>query len=194
MAAGAAGAYALTRRDVSDSLPGVAVAISLVPPLGVVGLCWQQSEWSAGNGALLLFLTNATAILVVGGATFLLVGAAPLHRVSEHQERWATVIVSMVTLAAVVVVLLLLNGQSLAQQQLSTDEVDATVTAWADDHPDYQVLDTRVRTDDVIAVDLAGPDKPPDLEGLSENLRAAVGDDVTVEVTWILQDRETLAP
>jgi uncharacterized hydrophobic protein (TIGR00271 family) len=38
VAAGAAGAYALSRRDVSDSLPGVAVAIALVPPLTVVGL------------------------------------------------------------------------------------------------------------------------------------------------------------
>ena len=90
VAAGAAGAFALSRRDVSDSLPGVAVAIALVPPLTVIGLCWQQGEWAAGNGALLLFLTNVTAILLAGGATFVLVGAAPLERVSAAQERVAT--------------------------------------------------------------------------------------------------------
>lgn len=38
LAAGGAGGFALARKDVSDALPGVAVAISLVPPLTVVGL------------------------------------------------------------------------------------------------------------------------------------------------------------
>lgn len=38
LAAGAAGAFAMSRDDVADSLPGVAIAISLVPPLCVVGI------------------------------------------------------------------------------------------------------------------------------------------------------------
>ncbi|MGL6278767.1 MAG: DUF389 domain-containing protein, partial [Gaiella sp.] len=37
IATGAVGAFALVRADVSDTLPGVAIAISLVPPLAVVG-------------------------------------------------------------------------------------------------------------------------------------------------------------
>ena len=38
VATGVVGAFALVRSDVSDTLPGVAIAISLVPPLAVVGL------------------------------------------------------------------------------------------------------------------------------------------------------------
>ena len=38
LATGAVGAVALAREDISDALPGVAIAISLVPPLAVVGL------------------------------------------------------------------------------------------------------------------------------------------------------------
>ena len=38
LATGAVGSVALTRPDISDTLPGVAIAISLVPPLAVAGL------------------------------------------------------------------------------------------------------------------------------------------------------------
>ena len=38
LATGAVGSVALARSDISDTLPGVAIAISLVPPLAVVGL------------------------------------------------------------------------------------------------------------------------------------------------------------
>src|SRR5690606_36694199 len=37
LATGAVGSIALARDDISDTLPGVAIAISLVPPLAVVG-------------------------------------------------------------------------------------------------------------------------------------------------------------
>lgn len=38
LATGVVGSVALVRKDISDTLPGVAIAISLVPPLAVVGL------------------------------------------------------------------------------------------------------------------------------------------------------------
>ena len=49
VATGFAGAIALARRDVAAILPGVAIAISLVPPLGVVGIC-------LGRGAVAMAL------------------------------------------------------------------------------------------------------------------------------------------
>jgi uncharacterized hydrophobic protein (TIGR00271 family) len=44
LATGAVGAFALVRSDVSDTLPGVAIAISLVPPLAVVGLTLEAGR------------------------------------------------------------------------------------------------------------------------------------------------------
>jgi len=44
LATGAVGAFALVRSDVGDTLPGVAIAISLVPPLAVVGLTWEAGR------------------------------------------------------------------------------------------------------------------------------------------------------
>src|SRR5262249_26972925 len=50
----------------ADTLPGVAIAISLVPPLCVAGLTIEAGAYDEAAGAMLLFLTNVAAILIVG--------------------------------------------------------------------------------------------------------------------------------
>ncbi|MEH6588212.1 MAG: TIGR00341 family protein [Halioglobus sp.] len=63
LATGMVGAFALVRSDISDTLPGVAIAISLVPPLAVAGLSLQDGRIDYAVGALLLFVTNVAAII-----------------------------------------------------------------------------------------------------------------------------------
>ena len=70
LASGAAGAYIIMREEIADSMGGVAIAISLVPPLCVVGIALSQGNWDAAGGAMLLFLTNFLAILLAGGIVF----------------------------------------------------------------------------------------------------------------------------
>ena len=77
LATGAVGSVALVRRDISDTLPGVAIAISLVPPLSVVGLTLEAGELGQSLGASLLFLTNVAAILGSGTVVMALYG---VHR------------------------------------------------------------------------------------------------------------------
>jgi uncharacterized hydrophobic protein (TIGR00271 family) len=64
---GAAAAFAMSREDVVDSLPGAAIAIALVPPLCVVGIGLAEGQWNAAGSALLLFITNFLSILLAGG-------------------------------------------------------------------------------------------------------------------------------
>ncbi len=71
MAAGAAGAFANTRRSISSAIPGVAIAVALVPPLSVVGIGLAQGETDIALGALLLFLTNLICIVFFGSLVFL---------------------------------------------------------------------------------------------------------------------------
>ncbi len=71
LATGTVGAFALVRSDISDTLPGVAIAISLVPPLAVVGLLLSVQRYSDASGALLLFGTNVAAIIATGAAVLL---------------------------------------------------------------------------------------------------------------------------
>ncbi|HEY7101840.1 MAG TPA: DUF389 domain-containing protein, partial [Mycobacteriales bacterium] len=49
LATGAVGSVALIRSDISDTLPGVAIAISLVPPLSVVGLTLRADLTAAAR-------------------------------------------------------------------------------------------------------------------------------------------------
>jgi uncharacterized hydrophobic protein (TIGR00271 family) len=52
LASGAAGAFCLSRDDIADSLPGVAISISLVPPLCVVGIALSAGEVDAAQEAV----------------------------------------------------------------------------------------------------------------------------------------------
>lgn len=72
LATGLVGAFALVRSDVSDTLPGVAIAISLVPPLAVVGLTLEEGRPDEALGAFLLFSTNVTAIIFTATLVLLL--------------------------------------------------------------------------------------------------------------------------
>ena len=85
VATGFAGAIALARRDVAAVLPGVAIAISLVPPLAVVGVCAGQGSFGLATGALLLFLSNILAMVMAG--TFGLHNAGLQRRDRRGQGR-----------------------------------------------------------------------------------------------------------
>jgi uncharacterized hydrophobic protein (TIGR00271 family) len=79
LATGAVGSVALVRQDISDTLPGVAIAISLVPPLTVVGLTFEAGARDQSFGALVLFLTNVAAILASGTVVLAIYG---VHRLA----------------------------------------------------------------------------------------------------------------
>ena len=100
MASGIAGALTITSRRVTnaDALPGVAIAVALVPPLCVVGIGLvfgsqliidptinpeyrtAHELLNIGQGSFLLFLTNLSAIFFCGGLVFLLQGYGQLKK------------------------------------------------------------------------------------------------------------------
>jgi len=103
VATGVVGAYGLTRRDVAAVLPGVAIAISLVPPLAVVGITAGAGQFHLALGALLLFLSNVIAILVAGVAVFALSGyRQEAHENNPRLRRRAVWIIAAVLLALLV--------------------------------------------------------------------------------------------
>ncbi len=77
LASGLAGGYAFSRKDVQEALPGVAIAVALVPPLSVVGITLALREWTYAAGALLLYTTNMVSVAGAGGLIFLMVGFRP---------------------------------------------------------------------------------------------------------------------
>lgn len=83
MAAGTAGAFANTRRSVSNTLPGVAIAIALVPPLSVVGIGLSLGAQSISTDAFLLFLTNLICIIFFGSLVFLFQSYGSIERAKK---------------------------------------------------------------------------------------------------------------
>ncbi|MCA9348672.1 DUF389 domain-containing protein [Candidatus Saccharibacteria bacterium] len=71
--AGAIGAMAIVRKNISDTVAGVAVALSLTPPMCVIGISLALGETAIVKGSSLLLLTNALSITLVAGITMILV-------------------------------------------------------------------------------------------------------------------------
>jgi uncharacterized hydrophobic protein (TIGR00271 family) len=87
---GLVGAVVIVSRGkrLSAVIPGVAIAVALIPPLGVAGF-GMGADWNARliHGALLLYGANLGGIVLSGMLVFLLVG---MHRpnVLEEARRW----------------------------------------------------------------------------------------------------------
>jgi uncharacterized hydrophobic protein (TIGR00271 family) len=186
LAAGAAGAYALSRSDVSDSLPGVAVAIALVPPLTVVGVAAQLGEWEASLGALILFATNALAIFGMGALTFVLTGAAASHRRSGGHHVIQTVMIVIVVSSMVVLGALLANGQSLSSIGYRQDRAEALVGDWIGDR-DYDFGSVKV-DDGTVVVRISAAQMPDDAEALAQAMSTAFEEDVSLDLRVTRQE------
>ncbi len=65
LAAGFVAAVAITQKKIADSLAGVAIAVSLMPPLCTVGIALSLRNLDQSLGALLLFAVNAACIVLV---------------------------------------------------------------------------------------------------------------------------------
>ncbi len=78
VAGGAAAAYALAQPHLSATLPGVAIATALMPPVCVIGIGLSQGRGDIAGGALLLFLANFVAIVFASSVIFAGVGFGPL--------------------------------------------------------------------------------------------------------------------
>lgn len=180
LASGAAGAFCLSREDVADSLPGVAIAISLVPPLCVVGLSLSAGEMEAATGALLLFITNFLAILLAGGAVFGILGlnrAAQIEvKGTARRKAFALVIVAILLVA----VPLVITGRQAARDAFTEDQTQRAAEAWAGGS-EYRVRLVRAAGDSVYIV-AVGNGEPPPFDQLVAAVEQSVGRSLTVDL------------
>ncbi len=148
LASGAAGAYALSRKDVQTSLAGVAIAAALVPPLATVGIGVAIARPDIALGALLLYVTNFVAIAAAGGITFLLLGFGPT--IEEEEERQVLLRgfqTAAVLLVLVVALLGALTWRLYAAAQL-TREIEEAVRAELIQYPSTELVSvSRVEGD-----------------------------------------------
>jgi uncharacterized hydrophobic protein (TIGR00271 family) len=155
-ATGFAGAFALCRRDLGAILPGVAIAISLVPPLGVVGVCAGRGEFGLAFGALVLFLSNVVALVIAGSIVFTLYGYG--RETTERLPKRSRAYVTMIILLLFVLVPLGLNTTSTILTATYDARVQEAVDQWVIDVPHAEVTSTAWHGFDVI-VSLKSPNQ-----------------------------------
>ena len=88
IAAGAAGAYITVRSEAGSALPGVWIAVALIPPLATVGITLYADQSTLAGGAAVLFVTNLAAMVLAGGITFMVAGFV-VSGESVRQRRYA---------------------------------------------------------------------------------------------------------
>ncbi|MGA9278719.1 DUF389 domain-containing protein [Ilumatobacter sp.] len=188
LAAGAAGAYALSRSDVSDALPGVAVAIALVPPLAVVGVTAQLGASGESLGALLLFGTNALAIVAMGALTFIVTGAAAAESARRWTLDWWTIAFGAIAVA--VIAALVANTASINESDAVSERATAAVEEWIDER-DYEILSIEIDGNDATVL-LSGPSTPDDLDELGDAIDRVVQGAESINIRIAITEQTTL--
>lgn len=190
LGAGTAGAYATVRKDASAALPGVAVAVALVPPLGTVGITLEAGNMTFARGALLLYITNLAAIVLAGVVVFVVTGFVPPRRLANTSGRLvaASVLAAAVVLAIAVPLFrasrnaVAASDDQLAARSIVDDWLNGVELART---PDVDFADGRV------FVVVRSFDAPLDADPLRADLQQTFGDALLVSVEWDRVERAT---
>ena len=130
LATGLAGAFAIGRKDVSDTLPGVAIAISLVPPLANAGILFAVNRPDLAIGSVLLFVTNYLAILLTGTFVFALMEYPHIAIAGKAPASRRGAIALIVVLVLAVAVPLAATSYQVSIQTVAQQRAQAAATTW----------------------------------------------------------------
>ncbi|MFZ0832571.1 MAG: DUF389 domain-containing protein [Mycobacterium sp.] len=192
LGAGAAGAYATVHKKISGALPGVAVAVAVVPPLAAAGVLLGYGQPQLARGAVLLFLTNLVGIVLMAAVVFLLTGLVPRHRFRTHR-RWIVSSVAIAGLCALAVTSIL-TPRFVAISGRAHDLKVATQTITHLLNPGSR-LSHITTSGSTVRADITGPTAPPPVQDVAAALGRALGHPVTVQLGWIpVRDPEHSRP
>ena len=167
---GAAGMVALTRRSISNVVPGVAIATALMPPLCTAGFGIANARWDMFAGAFYLFLINGVFIAASTLAVAKLVRLPAVADVSpEVRARHRAIIATGLVVVLVPSVWL---GWRFVQQEVFAAGAQALLrTVEADVR--YAVVGQRVdRAQRVISVTVVGAEAEQRLRAQAAQLLA----------------------
>jgi uncharacterized hydrophobic protein (TIGR00271 family) len=191
LAAGAAGAYATVREDVSSSLPGVAVAVALVPPLASVGMALERGNGTLAEGAFLLYITNLAAILFASIVVFVITGFVSPRRLSDNLARLTLATVAMITLVVLIAVPLYQASIDSIDRSNQQQSAEAIVSDWLGDLDRSMEQTVTIRREDQqVLVEVRGFENPPDQGSLIEDLKTEFPD-YDVAVQWLRSQQPT---
>ncbi|MFI6818992.1 DUF389 domain-containing protein [Nonomuraea sp. NPDC050328] len=178
IATGLAGAIALARRDVAAVLPGVAIAISLVPPLVVVGVCLGDGAPWLALGALVLFLSNMLSLVLAGTFVFATLGYTAPPEPARSRRR---AVLALSALGVVVAAVLILSTAATYVISRWEGQVKEVAAEWLAGTPDAAVIGVQLQAR-TFFVAVRAPSEPPPVDDLLTRLHGVVPDGLPVVV------------
>lgn len=192
LVSGGAGAYVLMRRQAIGALPGVAIAVALVPPLATVGMMLELGRSDLAGKALLLYLTNLVGIVLAGSLVMLVFGVRPTLKGDARVRRRIKIGLAGAALAAIAIAYPL-GAETASRITEAVDEDDVTKAGeqWLAG-TDLEIRDTRIDYDeDTVRFDVTGPQPPPSVDSLADDLAVHLGAEVKVTVGWTEEQLST---
>lgn len=198
LASGVGGAYVMTRKE-SSAIPGVAMAVSLLPPLASCGILLESSEYDLALRAFILFFTNFLAMILAAAITFVITG---MSRANVHVR------VNRFIISFIVLFTILITATSVplfyysnatwfdAEYRAAKSEV---LQDWLKVN-DLQILSISIDEENhVVSAVLRGPKPPLSLEGLhnsitEERKKRGKLQPFTFKVSWLQSVRSSWPP
>jgi len=194
LAAGTAGAYAIVRRDVSGALPGVAVAVALVPPLAAVGVLLGLEQPDLARGAALLFAANLFGILLAAAIVLLVTGFVPTRVRDGGRTKIATALIAILIPVAVVGFILMQRFIHTADDARILRAATEAAQTWLGQAAGDELGTIRL-VGDAVEVNVSGPTPTPATQELSDALTNLLGRPTAVSVRWTpVRDGADAAP
>ncbi len=166
IATGLVGAFAIARSDLAGVLPGVAIAISLGPPLAVVGVLVADAHWAEALGALLLFLSNGVAMVGAGALVFGIAGYGGHAADRRSVRRPILVIAGLAALVVAALTVVRLQTVGIAVQEA---RAEAAARTWLEGSG-YRVTSVRSSHTDLI-IEVVGRGALPDTAAFHREFR-----------------------
>lgn len=189
LAAGVAAGYATMRTEAAGALSGVAVSVTVEPPLAAMGLFLASGRGDELRQAGLALATNFGALVL--GATAAMAWWGFADRDSRGTQRQARVgLVAWSLLVVAVAIPLALYSRNVIRDNRFAQEVAVAVEDW---DPSVRVVTLDATTDGqraTVTIDVTGPRRPEPAWRLAELLSSRRGERVEVNLTFTLEQED----
>ncbi|NDJ52593.1 MAG: DUF389 domain-containing protein [Chloroflexi bacterium] len=196
LVSGLAGAYVIAREEVSNALPGVAIAAALMPPVCTIGIGIALGDVQIAGGATLLFTANLAGIVFAGAAIFLLLGIRPPPRDEDRRFLRQGLTISLLSLIVISIPLAIFLSNAVQQDSVQGEArtiIETEIADWGE----VEVTDFRVEFEGgqptVFATLLTSDEVPQEaIDDLMLRLQDQLGLDLDTQVRLSLVERTLL--
>lgn len=178
--AGAAAGYILPRRATTGALPGVGIAVALVPPLATVGITFRVGATSEAANALLLYLTNLAAIIFSASVMLIFAGFRPE---GEGRSLSRRIVVTLLAVAVVAVPLTVHTRAALEDTSLRRS-VTSSIQDWDDTVRVVELSADVAGGSATVDLLVAGPNAPQPAWRLAAEIERRFGGPVELRLLY----------